>query len=397
MSLALASTPLYDCPAPGAASPFRICFRAHVGPLPTTLLEVVLAVAIVVGLVAGWRRLPWRNPYTWPALVVLAGASLGVVVAPDHRAALGLWKAYFVEPMLAGLIIAWLAAERRNARMLLAGLAVAGTLIAVLNLIAFGIVVSEHVDVVRQPAVVLYRSPNDITLFLVPLQAVALAIALFGDEARERRLAIPFLAITFLADVASLSRGGWLAMVVVVLVVGLFSTRRLLIAAGAAVVVAAALAIPGSRRRILVQFDPNSADNSVQLRFVLWRSALNMLRHNPIFGGGLSGFQQAVRPYSDPNYHEQLIDPHNLVLNWWSETGLLGLAGFVWTAVQVGRTAWAGLRAGPWPRAVSIGLLGVLAGIVAHGLVDVPYFKNDLAVEFWALLGLQLGALRGAR
>jgi len=156
--------------------------------------------------------------------------------------------------------------------------------------------------------VVLYRSPNDITLFLVPLQAVALAIALFGDEARERRLAIPFLAITFLADVASLSRGGWLAMVVVVLVVGLFSTRRLLIAAGAAVVVAAALAIPGSRRRILVQFDPNSADNSVQLRFVLWRSALNMLRHNPIFGGGLSGFQQAVRPYSDPNYHEQLID-----------------------------------------------------------------------------------------
>jgi O-antigen ligase len=396
MSLALASTPLYDCPAPGPNSPFRFCFRAHIGPIPTTLLEVVLVLAIAVGLVAGWGRLPWRNPYTWPGLVVLAGATLGTVVAPDHRAALGLWKAYFVEPLLAGVIIAWLATERRNARRLLAGLAIAGTLVAVLNLAAFVILLSRHFDVVHLPPVVLYRSWNDIPLFLVPLQAVALAIAFFGDDPLERRVAIPFLVVTFLADVTSLSRGGWLACVAVVLVIGLFSARRLWIGAAAVLVVVAALAVPGTRRRILVEFDPNSADNSVQLRFVLWRSAVNMLTHRPIFGGGLSGFQQSVRTYADPKYNEQLIDPHNLFLNWWSETGLVGLTGFVWTMVQVVRTGLAGLSAGPWPRALSIGLLAALAGIAAHGLVDVPYFKNDLAVEFWAILGLQLGSLRGA-
>ena len=26
--------------------------------------------------------------------------------------------------------------------------------------------------------------------------------------------------------------------------------------------------------------------------------------------------------------------------------------------------------------------------IIIHGLVDVPYFKNDLAVMFWALLAI---------
>ena len=294
MSLALAATPLYDCPPPGAASPFRFCFRASVGPLPTTLLEVLLVIAIAAGLIAGWGRLPWRNPYTWAGLVVLAGAILGTVVAADHRAALGLLKAYFVEPMVAGVVIAWLAMERRNAQRMLAALAVAGTLVAVLNLVAFAVLYSQHIDVVRVPPVVLYRSANDIPLFLVPLQAVALAVAFFGDDARERRIAIPFLAITFLADVASLSRGGWLAVTTVVLVVGLFSARRIWVAAAAVLLVVAALAIPGSRRRILVEFDPNSLDNSVQLRFVLWRSALNMLRHRPFFGGGLSGFQQAV-------------------------------------------------------------------------------------------------------
>jgi len=26
--------------------------------------------------------------------------------------------------------------------------------------------------------------------------------------------------------------------------------------------------------------------------------------------------------------------------------------------------------------------------VVVHGMVDLPYFKNDLSLEFWTLLGL---------
>lgn len=396
MALALAATPLYDCPPPGPASPFGACFRERAGGLPTTLLEVLLVIAILLGLLAAFDRLPWRNPYTWPALVVLAGATIGVVVAPDPRAALGLWKAYFVEPLVAGVVIAWLASRRSQARLLLLGLGVAGVLAATLNLVAFGIELGRHVDVVHQPPVVLYRTPNAIPLFLVPLQAFAFAIALYTEDRRDRVLAVAFLVPTLLADLTSLSRGGWLAAVAAAIVVGLFTPRRAWVAAGVVVLAAAALAVPGTRRRILVEFEPNSPDNSVQLRWALWRSAWNMLRHRPVFGAGLSGFQAAVKPYADPAYHEQLIDPHNLLLNWWSETGLIGLVGFAGTVVQAVRTALAGLGGDPWRRALSIGLLGAVAAILVHGLVDVPYFKNDLAVEFWALLGIQLGALRDA-
>jgi hypothetical protein len=38
-----------------------------------------------------------------------------------------------------------------------------------------------------------------------------------------------------------------------------------------------------------------------------------------------------------------------------------------------------------------------MAVILLHGQVDVPYFKNDLALEFWALLGIQLGAISGSQ
>ena len=29
-----------------------------------------------------------------------------------------------------------------------------------------------------------------------------------------------------------------------------------------------------------------------------------------------------------------------------------------------------------------------LVAVVIHGLIDVPYFKNDLSLEFWILLAL---------
>ncbi len=41
-----------------------------------------------------------------------------------------------------------------------------------------------------------------------------------------------------------------------------------------------------------------------------------------------------------------------------------------------------------------LGVLLALVGIVIHGLVDVPYFKNDLSLEFWVLLGVSWAGLR---
>jgi hypothetical protein len=37
---------------------------------------------------------------------------------------------------------------------------------------------------------------------------------------------------------------------------------------------------------------------------------------------------------------------------------------------------------------LGLGILGAFVVIVVHGLVDVPYFKNDLACLFWVLIAL---------
>jgi O-antigen ligase len=385
MALALAASPAY-------------VERLHFGPLPSTMLEIILVLAIGAGLYAYWSDLPWRSPYLWPAGLLLIAATIDTIAAPDRRAAAGLWKAYFVEPMLAGVVVAAIARQRGRARLLLLALAVAGTAAALVNIGDALVTIARHRFNEVTPPVAIYNSANAVPLYLEPLVAFALAIFFVSDDPKERTVAAAFTALAAVAIFLSFSRAGWLTLAALVLFVALFSRWRWPVVGATAALGALAFAASGSvRHRVLVEFDPSSPQNTIGLRLSLWSSTLNMLSHKPVFGGGLSGFKASILPYKDPGYHEDLIYPHNVFLNFWSETGLLGLLAFIWLMVQTVRTALRGLSQGPWPRAMSIGLLGLALSFALHGMVDLPYFKNDQALAFWALLGVQLGSLGSVR
>ena len=59
----------------GALAPAYV-IRWHVGPLPTTLLEVALLVTIAIFVLETiqWQAaIPWRGPLTWPAAPPVPG------------------------------------------------------------------------------------------------------------------------------------------------------------------------------------------------------------------------------------------------------------------------------------------------------------------------------------
>src|SRR5438309_6802346 len=80
----------------GALAPAYV-IRWHVGPLPTTLLEVALLLTILIFAFEFLPRMPGRvgavvrGPLTLPALVFIAAGAISVLVSGDHRAALGLF------------------------------------------------------------------------------------------------------------------------------------------------------------------------------------------------------------------------------------------------------------------------------------------------------------------
>ncbi|MEK7189701.1 MAG: O-antigen ligase family protein, partial [Patescibacteria group bacterium] len=107
-----------------------------------------------------------------------------------------------------------------------------------------------------------------------------------------------------------------------------------------------------------------------------------MLKTNPILGAGLANYQTAVRPWHILRWAEIYLYPHNVFITFWSETGLFGLIAFLWLIILFFKKTIANHTR------LSKILIASMIIILIHGIVDVPYFKNDLSVIFWTLLGL---------
>jgi O-antigen ligase len=78
-------------------------------------------------------------------------------------------------------------------------------------------------------------------------------------------------------------------------------------------------------------------------------------------------------------------EPHNLFLAFWLETGLLGLAGFIWLLAIFFKKLFLLFKKSNYFATILIMLMGY---ILIHGLADTTYFKNDLSVVFWLAVAL---------
>ena len=333
--------------------------------------------------------LVWRNPFVLPALLFIAAGAIAVVAAPSRTAGLGLYRAYLLEPIAFGLVLTNVIRTPRRAMLVAAGLAAGASVAGLANsFVVLSGLVQHTYDVALTPPVVIYSTANAVALYAVPIVAVAISLALYGSR-EERWGGAVFVAIGTIVTALSFSRGGYLALAAVVFGAVLLHRRRLLLVGLAVLGLAGLALIPPIRHRILIETQ-NVYGNTIQSRIDLWSAAVKLIEHRPLFGSGLSGFQQMSAPYYT-HFHTaaNFIDPHNIVLNFWVETGLLGLVAFAWIMVVGFQVSWRGWRQGSagW-RAYHLGVLLALVAVVVHGLVDVPYFKNDLSLEFWALIGL---------
>src|SRR4030081_524293 len=76
--------------------------RWHIGFYPTTLLEAAILVTVAAFAYECGRNgvVPsLQSPFTMPAAIFIVACAIAVVVAPDRRAALGIYRAYIIEPI----------------------------------------------------------------------------------------------------------------------------------------------------------------------------------------------------------------------------------------------------------------------------------------------------------
>ena len=92
----------------------------------------------------------------------------------------------------------------------------------------------------------------------------------------------------------------------------------------------------------------------------------------------------ALARWQDPLGHA-----HNYYLHMLAESGLLGLAAYLWLMVAALRAAWKRARkAEGWPRVLALGALGMLGHVLTHSLVDNLYVQ-----DMYLLVAMILGML----
>jgi O-antigen ligase len=357
------------------------------------VLELAILITILVFMVEAVRakhELAWMSPFAIPAALFVVAGAIAVVASPNQVQGLGLYRAYILEPIAFFLVLGNVLTDIRRAWLVVLGLSVGGAAAGIANSFVVLQAVRHHtLNVALPPPVVIYNTANAVALYLVPLIGLTAAIAIYERRQDVRLVAAAFTGLFVVNTFLSLSRAGLLALGVIAVVLAVMNRYRMYLVPAVIVAGIVAALIPGIRSRLAHEFNPSDPNNTFLSRAHLWQATLNMLRDHPLFGGGMFGFAKTIQAYRGGVYEENLIYPHNLILNFWTETGLLGLVSFLWLLVQAFRVGWRGWVAGAtqW-RPLQLGVVLAMVAIVVHGMFDVPYFKNDLALEFWAFLGL---------
>lgn len=357
--------------------------RFSLGPLPTTVLE-----ACVVLSVAGWvlrgglRHLGALQPYALPAGLLLVASVVSILIAPSTTDALGLWRAYIVEPIVLFAVLVTTFTERKDWKHAGSALLASGAMVAALGIVQrlIGVGIPAPWDVEGR-ITSLYDFPNAVGLFLAPLVAFVVVLGIGSTTNDRTKRAHAITAVLMLAAIILAQTEAALVAIPVALLLTLLVARAPLrtkcttVAASVIVFLAVFALLPSAREKLLLN------DISGAARTAMWRETAAMLADHPLTGAGLSGFPTAIAPYHDATLFEIFQYPHNIILTTWSELGLLGLLAVVLIAALACRVAWRH-RGDPLVLAVFAALVTMLI----HGLVDVPFFKNDLALLTAGLL-----------
>ena len=283
-----------------AATPLYLV-RFSVFGLPTTALELLIGVLCFLTIartivmhdvrIQYVRRLREIPRALWIGVVIFFIAScIAIVVAPDTRAAFGIWRAYVVEAIAFG-VVAWLHLDSwRQFRVLAAALSVTAAFVAVVAIIqqftGWGIPNPFWRAAATRRVTSIFGYPNAVGLYLELIVPFLIA----GFLLAKNVIARAWFVILFCASVAAIifaESSGTLAALV--LTAGLFLLlwkRTRWIVAALFVCAVLAVAVSPLRKPFADEFLLQGVSGN--LRTSMWKETVQMLAERPVTGAGLA-------------------------------------------------------------------------------------------------------------
>lgn len=335
------------------------------------------------------------KPVAWGIGLIGVASLVSLFAFGFDSAKFGQWLVLYAQPLAVFFLLRFYAGFNKDiAEQLIFGIywlvGLAG-LLALLQYFTLVTLPTDWLGNANEPkrALSFFAHPNAYALFVTPL----LAWLLPDFAARIQRLkngadlSHTLYAMLWVVGVlgmfVSLSRGAWFGFAAACVVFAVASRNKKVIVTAlvAGVILTGLIAVtPNLRYRITLPFQ---GEKSTVARFSLWNTGEKMIADSPLLGKGIHGFNYNWDRYNtDPNLAHYNF-PHNILLNFWIDLGLFGVIGFV---VIIAFVLWRGLSRNASMFELSIALFVV--AIIVHGLIDIPYLKNDLALVFWIVMAL---------
>lgn len=417
--------------------------RFSIFSIPSTLLEIMILIVFAF-FIFNKRKELFKNlkknksqkipyPFSWEIILILTFSFIAVFIGGLNNSALGIFKAYFLEPIFLFIVIVNIFKSEKDIKRIFFSLSLSAlfiSIIAIWQKITGQWIFNEFwADLNTRRVVSIFSYPNAVALYLAPI--IPLTISLFIYRLKEKgslnlflKQLITFIILinSFLAVYFSKSKGALIALALSLLISAfiLFKRKYKII-----ILIFLIIFISGfsclKNDWIKLQ---TSSSLSYQIRITQWQETLEMLEDgNILWGSGLANYQNKIKPYhqdgiffnkdADPDFRRKIIIfndkyraerwqpleiylyPHNIFLNFWTEIGLLGAIIFMFLIFKF---LYLSLKhvtkeKNNKEKYLILGLFSSMLVVLIHGLVDVPYFKNDLSVLFWiniALLSIYL-------
>jgi O-antigen ligase len=394
-----------------------------------------------------------RYPFDVEIILVLIISFIAVATAGFSNASLGIWKAYFFEPLLLYILIINLSFKKKgflkNIFFALCLSALSVSLLAIYQKITGDFIFNQFwADPESRRVVSLFGYPNAVGLYLGPIIFLLFGYLLsffesniknkekFFSKIKADKIKFFFFSLTlivsFLAIIFAKSKGAILGILIGFFIFALFYNKYLRnLAVGLLFIIGLGLFFINpftsdkDKSAYISIYEKVIYSKSFQIRKQGWLESWEMIKDDRFLSGaGLAEFKDKVKPYhqegffyndgSDPEFHrhtvfneeyrkkawqplEIYLYPHNIILNFWSELGFFGMIIFLWIIGKFFYYGFSVLNKNKSDflkdnflesRAIKLGIICAMVAILGHGLVDVPYFKNDLAILFWTLIAL---------
>lgn len=337
----------------------------------------------------------YNRNFVLALVLVLIGVFLASVFSADWRVSFGVLKAYFIAPLVFCFALGDLFKKENLSAIFFSALFASSGVVVAISL--FFLFFNQLTFDGRLSS--FYLSPNHLAMWLAPGFLAGLALWPEFKKTYQKSLLLIIYVSLLAVLYFTYSYGAWLglgaALIFLVLMSGglkgATKKQQLALLGGAFILGSLILAsqLFGAKSEKLLDIF-SSPRSSWQSRLMVWRAALEILKDSWFLGIGPGLFQKyylAYQKYFPVPYLEWAVpQPHNLFLACWLQTGLAGLVGFFWLIIGFFKQIKISLL--KIPSLPGFFLMAIMVFFLMHGLIDTPFWKNDLALIFWLVIFL---------